>query len=121
MMGIETLNAADVKKYQAELLKERTTEKFQQWLLDPQLVFVGPGWDKIEIDKYREPIPEFVINKAIQIKRRLPEVRIFVEHLSEHPDPFLVVATKHPEYQYVYKEEFYVEVWEEPKFEGKIR
>jgi hypothetical protein len=120
-LGIEALNAADVKKYQTELLKERTAEKFQQWLLDPGSMFLGPGWEKTEIGKYHQPIPEFVINKAIQIKRRLPDILIFVEHLSDHPDPFLVVATKHPDYQYVHKEEIYVEVWEEPKFEGKIR
>ena len=117
--GIETLNAEQVKTYQTERLVERTKEMFQAWLKNPERMFWGPGWDKTAIDKYQQPIPEFVLNKAIQIKKAMPEVRIYVEHLSEHPDPFLVVATKHESYDFD-AEQFYVEVWAEPKFEGKL-
>lgn len=120
-VGIEVLNSVQVKTYQIELLRERTTEMFNEWLKGPaDRMFWGPGWDKTEIAKYKQPIPEFVINKAIQIKKAMPEVRIYVQHLSEHPDPFLIVATKHETYDFD-GEEHYVEVWAEPKFEGRLR
>lgn len=119
--GIEILNATQVKKYQAELLVERTTAMFNEWLKTPEpRMFWGPGWEKTKIGEYKLPIPEFVLNKAIQIKELMPEVRIYIEHLSEHPDPFLVIATKHESYDFD-AQEFYIEVWEEPKFEGRIR
>jgi hypothetical protein len=122
--GIEILNFEHVKTYQAELLREKTTEMFNAWLKDvpvpDRMLFWGPGWEKTEIKKYRQPIPEFVLNKAIQIKKILPDVRIYIEHLSEHPDPFLVVAMKHESYDFD-GETLYVEVWEEPRFEGRLR
>ena len=117
---IPVLNAEQVKLYQTELLKDRSIVAFNEWLKNPERMFWGPGWEKTEIAKYPLPIPEFVLNKAIQIKKLLPEVRIYVEHLSEHPDPFLIVATKHETYDFD-GETFYVEVWEEPKFEGRLR
>ena len=120
-LGIETLNKADVERYQAEMLIEQTEIKFQEWRKSPSGTFFGPTWEKLTIDKYREPIPEFVLNKAIQVKREMPDVRIYIEHLTEHPDPFLIVATKHETYECLDGESFYIEVWEEPKFEGRIR
>lgn len=121
-VGIEIMKTDQVKAYQLERLRDKTSEMFQRWLKEEAgNMFIGASWEKTEINKYREPIPEFVINKAIQIKKACPEVRIYVEHLSEHPDPFLIVATKHPEYDCLNKQELYVEVWEEPKFEGRIR
>jgi hypothetical protein len=119
--GIEVLNATQVQTYQTEMLKERTTELFNQWLLNPSGTFFGPGWNKTKIADYKQPVPEFVLNKAVQIKRLLPEVRIYIQHLTDHPDPFLVVATKHKDYECLDAEEFYIEVWEEPKFEGRLR
>jgi len=120
-LGIETLNKNDVDRYQTEMLIEQTDIKFQEWRKSPSGTFFGPTWERLLIDKYQQPIPEFVLNKAIQIKREMPEVRIYVEHLTEHPDPFLVAATKHEKYECLDGEFFYVEVWEEPKFEGRIR
>jgi hypothetical protein len=119
--GIEVLNAEDVATYQRELLIERTSAMLQEWLKNPTGTFIGPSWDKTKIEQYREPIPEFVLNKAIQIKKAMPEVRIYIQHLSEHPDPFLVVATKHKNYEILDEQELWIEVWEEPKFEGRLR
>jgi hypothetical protein len=123
--GIEVLNAEQVHTYQTDLLKQRTIEMLQEWLKNPTTTFIGPNWEKTLIAKYEQPIPEFVLNKAIQIKRLMPEVRIYIEHLSEHlsehPDPFLVVTTPHAKYDVLDENLFYVEVWEEPKFEGRIR
>lgn len=76
----------------------------------------GSSWVRSRIVDYVKAIPEFVINKAIQIKKALPQVEIFVEELQTDPDPFLVVTFETDSY----KEEYYVEVWEEPKFEGRF-
>lgn len=123
--GIEILNAKQVGTYQAELLKERTKAMLEEWLANPSPgTFWGPAWEKTKIADYKMPVPEFVLNKAIQIKKLVPEVRIYIEHLSDHPDPFLVVAMKYVSDNASYDfdgETIYVEVWEEPKFEGCIR
>lgn len=76
----------------------------------------GYAWHRIAISKYLKAIPEFVVNKAIQIKEALPEVKIFVEELQYDPDPFLVVTCENDNFT----EQYYVEVWEEPLFEGRF-
>lgn len=122
--GIEILNAEHVKTYQTDLLRDRTQLALGEWLKNPApSMFIGPGWEKTKIGDYKLPVPEFVLNKAIQIKKLVPGVRIYIEHLSDHPDPFLVVAMKYVSDQnYDFDgETHYIEVWEEPKFEGRIR
>lgn len=69
-------------------------------------------WERVQISDYRKPIPIHVLNKAVQIKEQLPQVEIFIEELTRVPDPFLVVKFG--------REEFYVEVWDEPKFEQEL-
>lgn len=74
------------------------------------------SWNRVGIAEYVKAIPEFVVRKAIQIKEALPQVQIFVEELRRDPDPFLVICFEGENYF----EEYYVEVWEEPKFEGRF-
>ena len=123
-LQIEVLKDASVKRYQLERLKEHATEKFNEWLqratVEDMTTINLPSWRHRKIEEYTEPIPEFVLNKAIQIKKAIPEAVILVESLEDYPDPFLIVATRNPSYTYVYKEQVYVEVWEEPKFEGTL-
>ena len=86
---------------------------------DEEPVRAGTGrywWNRVAIAKYAKAIPEFVVSKAIQIKEALPEVQIFVEELQYDPDPFLVVVCKNDNFT----EQYYVEVWEEPQFEGRL-
>ena len=120
-LGIEILNKADVEKYKHEKQTEVARQKFEEWISQPDRSnsFFSPNWNQQDIGKYRKPIPEYVLNKAIQVKKAMPDVIIRVEHLEENPDPFLVVGTKHPDYQCLMAEEYYIEVWEEPKFEGR--
>lgn len=66
-------------------------------------------WTNTEIKNYQQPIPEFVLRKALQIKEKVPDAQFFVEHLEEKYDPFLKV--KHGNL------DLYIEVWNEPKFE----
>lgn len=119
-LQIETLNPYDVKFYQME----RRHEVEREWLdrqrsNDPDRLaglnrYQWPEWIETEISHYSEPIPFHVLDKAVQIRRELPECKIFIEHLTEHPDPFLLVKSGK------YDEKVaYIEVWEEPRFEGR--
>ena len=121
-LQIETLKASDVEQYKSEQLIERTKEKLAKWITEGATgTFYGPSWNRVDISKYNEPIPEFVLNKAIQIKREIPGVVIQIDSLEDYPDPFLVVSVKHPRYSNLTEDDTYVEVWAEPKFEGRIR
>lgn len=69
-------------------------------------------WHTTKISKYREPIPEFVLSKAVEIKKEIPAVDFAIQHMEVVPDPFLIA--------FLGSESYYVEVWEEPKFEGRL-
>lgn len=128
-LDIDVLNPVDVRRYQKERLVEETTIRVRKWLeevgqqgnRDNLNAFSGPGWGFQKIAEYHQPVPEFVLAKAVQIKQQVPECEIYVESLSDHPDPFLFVGTK-SKYSWMKPDEmYYVEVWEEPKFEGRLR
>lgn len=127
-LEIQTLNHADVVAYMREQMCERALTALADWTkADPDPLrswssFNAPAWIPTEIEKYKEPIPEFVINKAVQIKRELPDVKIFIRHLSENPDPFLEVHYGDvSEWDDKTGERYFIEVWDEPKFEGRLR
>lgn len=136
-LGIEILNLKQVNLYRDEHQKDVAKKLFSQWIdtgkgnsWDGK--FRMPEWEQHDIAQYKEAIPEFVLNKALQIKKALPETVICIEFLNESPDPFLVVKRqedvfygtetdgKRPSYKKD-AESYYVEVWNEPKFEGRLR
>ena len=119
-LQIEILKTSDVEKYKKERLVEHTKERLSQWIAEPASSFMGPRWNRVKIADYKDPIPEFVLNKAIQVKRAIPDALIFVESLEDYSDPFLVIASKHPSYSSLTEEEYWVEVWAEPRFEVQI-
>lgn len=132
-LDLEVLNAFDVAKYQKERMIERTAELAKEWMEElakrsfEQIrsyafdAFHGPNWRLSKIEEYKQPIPEFVLAKAVQIKEKMPEVTILIESLEDHPDPFLIVAFPAPAYSWEKpKEHYYIEVWAEPKFEGML-
>ena len=132
-LGIEILNKQDVTAYMRERLCDRTLELLDEWQKgNPDPVnswgsgnaFIGPQWDVTDIAKYKEAIPEFVVNKAVQIKRALPEVGVYIRHLSEDKDPFLEITLGKANDWDSDKngsERYFIEVWDEPKFEGRLR
>jgi len=125
---IEILNPKDVAQYQKERLIERTQELVADWIKDVSSLseirsynrFGGPSWTEFKIAEYKQPVPEFVLAKAVQIKTAFPECEIFIEHLEDHPDPFLTVQIPDGRAYYQPREKYYVEVWAEPKFEGRV-
>jgi hypothetical protein len=71
-------------------------------------------WSEVALAKYGEPVPEYVLNKAIEIKEKCPPATFLVDSLVVREerrtlDPFLIVRQD--------DETYYVEVWDEPKFE----
>jgi hypothetical protein len=72
-------------------------------------------WYRTNIQDYSKPIPPHVLAKAIEIKKALPTTEFFVEELKAVPDPFLIASFGSKDY----KEQYYIEVWEEPTFEKR--
>jgi hypothetical protein len=132
-LGIEILVERDVARYQKERLIEQTTELMRKWMEDVAKhsmeefrrggmnQFSGPDWRMVKISEYRQPVPEHILAKAVEVKEKMPECEIYIEHLSDHPDPFLVVGAAAAKYSW-YKpdEHYYLAAWAEPKFEGRL-
>jgi hypothetical protein len=89
---------------------------------------LDPTWRITSLKNYGQQVPEFVLQKAVEIKRELPEAMFYVEQLAI--DPFLIVTLK-PLNDYVSSHNTlkrvldaetaaYVEVWSEPKFEATM-
>lgn len=113
-LELEPLDTAHVLRYQIEeagrITLEKIHERFQDWVVG---WFSAATWAHSELSTYKQPIPEFVIRKAIQIKDVLPEVMFYVHHLTEpKADPFLVACLG--------GEIYYLEAWDEPRFESQI-
>lgn len=129
-LDISILKMSDVLEYQLEQLHELTASLCEKWIARNEGVatwdrFQGPAWVMTKIEEYKQPIPSFVINKAVQIKRAMPDCGIFISHLEQHPDPFLIVrSTREKTYSWGTAdekiEEYAVDVWAEPKFEARM-
>ena len=112
-LEIETLSPIHVIDYQLEEITRRTKEviysRFRDWT---QGYFTAASWQKTSLEGYDMPIPEFVIDKALRIKEAVPRVNFYVQHLSDpKADPFLIAVLD--------KEIYYIEAWNEPRFEGR--
>jgi hypothetical protein len=68
-------------------------------------------WQRKPLDKYDGMVPEFALQRALDIKAECPKAKFTVDALTKVPDPFLVVTLG--------DEEFYVDVWLEPDFHAK--
>lgn len=128
-LDIEIMLPGDVIAYKKERQVEQTKINLENWLKifaateNPARYdcYNGPAWTQEKISEYRQPVPQFVLAKAVQIKERLPECEVWIESLSDHPDPFLAVGIPGTQTYSSPKEYYYVEVWAEPVFEGRLR
>jgi hypothetical protein len=84
-----------------------------------------PTWRLMKLRSYTAPVPEFVLQKAIEIKRELPEAEFYVDQLAI--DPFLIVSlvdladwSTNKDRKLDPETAAYVEVWSEPKFEATM-
>jgi len=110
-LEIEVLNASEVKAYMEEvsLFAGKPGVEWAWIPLDQQ----SADTYGITAKPYAKPIPEFVLRKALQIRKAVPEVAIFVREFEYVEDPFLWVGIKGGH-------SYYVEVWDEPKFEERM-
>jgi hypothetical protein len=113
-LALEVLDTGAVLQYQMEevgrLTLEKIKEDFKSWING---YFSPAQWHQIGISDYERAIPEFVIDKAVRIKEVLPEVQFRIQYLSEpKADPFLIAIHG--------KEIYYVDAWDEPRFETTL-
>ena len=131
-------------KYGVQVTLKSTLDRLQIATLDTQSVFAykrkmvnymygkmaEPEWRCTPIEHYTHPIPEHVLDKAVAIKKEMPNAGFAIDELRD--DPFLVAYDKrgftvspmlmldetcfqaHP------LSMFYVEVWDERKFEAGL-
>ena len=75
-------------------------------------------WMMYDIAHYTEPVPEFALQTAVDIKKRHPEVSFYICSLEENRmvlDPFLVMRVP----EGTWYQDYYLEVWSEPRFSGE--
>lgn len=83
-------------------------------------VVAQPVWWRIPFKDYKAPIPEYVLQTGIDIKKRCSDAVLMVEGLvleKRQLDPFLILKLPTIEedvFQYLH-----LEVWEEPSFSAK--
>jgi hypothetical protein len=118
-LEISTLDPDSVEAYKAQMVVYATGKIFD------------PTWKIKPLTSYNDPVPEFVLNKCVSIKKELPESQFWVEEL--HIDPFMLVVLPRPDiylgngsvfppgYVQTYSENFaYIDVWAEKKFEEML-
>ena len=77
---------------------------------DDKLAPLFSVWERVPLAEYQEEVPLYVLRKALDIKKRVPGAEFYVEQRAK--DPFLIVKCG--------KEEHYIEVWREPRFEAQV-
>lgn len=106
-LDIDVLDKDTVDKY----MKSMTKDTKMEWGWAPLDEFSNKAYGGGR-SLYTKPIPQFVLHKAIQIKKAVPEATFFIRELGDNPDPFLWVGIKN-------FDSYFIEVWDEPKFEGR--
>lgn len=114
-LEIEVLDQESVDAYKAQMVEHyRSSNKLPM-----------PTWRLVPLAQYTQEVPKFALRKAVDIKRELPEARLYVDQLAI--DPFLIVSmTELPDPPHNCKRGLdpetaaYVEVWSEPKFEATM-
>lgn len=112
-LEISVLDEASVNTYKAQMVQHYASHK----------KMAQPTWRLTRLSDYKQPVPEYVLQKAVSIKRELPEAEFYIDQLAV--DPFLIVALKpikdhmvnQPSRVLDAEMQAYVEVWDEPKFE----
>jgi len=78
-------------------------------------------WRKTQLDHYKGNVPEFVLSRALEIKREAPETSFEVMSLVQEttnkapeplPDPFLIARHGN--------ETYFIDVWDEKEYEKEL-
>jgi hypothetical protein len=81
---------------------------------DHHVKFRRYSWNRVSLASYKEMVPLFALSRATSVVELLPEAKFHVDSLlvdERVVDPFLVLE--------VAGKVFYLDVWDEPKFEGR--
>jgi hypothetical protein len=114
-LEIAVLDEESVNQYKNQMVEHyRTHNKM-----------LSPTWRVTRLREYTQPVPEFVLAKAVEIKRELPEAEFYIDQLAV--DPFLIVSLA-PVMDFMTNQKrnldpetaAYVEVWAEAKFEAAL-
>lgn len=122
-LEIQPFDAESVEAYKADKVKElRVLRKMNKNIPSWRKGRVTISWKLMPIRGYTKAVPEFVLRKAVQLKEACPTVELFVDELQTKTtyataprrdyDPFLVAKLG--------EEVFWIEVWDEKKFENKL-
>lgn len=88
----------------------KSHEKFAIFLIFPYRE-EALSWHRNRIQDYSDPIPEFALQTACDMKKEFPDMEFHIDSLVKgraYKDPFLVGYWNH--------QEFYLEVWNEPDY-----
>ena len=115
-------------KLEIQVLDQKSVDTYKQ-LMAAHYATAGklfdPTWRLTLLRSYHQPVPEFVLQKAVEIKRELPEAKFYIDQLAV--DPFLIVSLRSLEdYRHNCSRDLdadtaaYIECWAEPKFEASM-
>jgi hypothetical protein len=115
-------------KLEIAVLEEASVDQYKKQMVEHYATtgkMAMPTWRLTPLKKYTQPVPEFVLQKAVEIKRELPEAQFYVDQLAM--DPFLIVSleeihdwsTNQPR-KLDAETAAYVEAWAEPLFEATL-
>lgn len=96
-LGIAPFADADVRAY----MSSKVTRGFLQ----------STVWARAPLAEFTGMVPEFAIQRALDIKTECPGATFMVDSLVTRPDPFLIAVLG--------DEQFVVDVWDEPDFHAK--
>ncbi len=116
-------------KLEIRVLEQESVDAYKAQMVahyDTAAKMLMPTWRLTSLKEYQQPVPEFVLAKACDIKRELPEAEFYIDQLAV--DPFLIVTlepipdyvTNQPTRALDAEKAAYVEVWSEPKFEATL-
>lgn len=110
-LGFEPLDEQKVLEYQ-KARQQRENARLQELSRVRGWHQGSAQWTSAELSKYSLPVPEFVLSRCIELKREIPEAQFFVEFMIYvRNDPFVRMLVGSGSY--------YLDVWEEPEFEGR--
>jgi hypothetical protein len=121
-LEIAAFDPATVTAYKDRMLAHfgaRAEQKSSHWGV---ISIIDVRWRTSSLHAYAKPVPEFVLRKCLQIKKREPAAAFFVDELVEvHRtlDPFLVV-TLGGDLPLPGADFAHIEVWDEPEFEKTL-
>jgi hypothetical protein len=119
-IGIEPFRTADVSRYKAEKAAHAEQEVRNEYrkraredgyLGIPSGTYFSAQWHRVPLREYEGEVPEYALSHALEIKERVPGAEFEVEELrvEKRYDPFLIVSCG--------RERFYIDVWDERRFE----